>query len=155
MVLLRSSSSRSQRSEDEGLTRAEDWPVSLRGSSSRSQRTMDGGLIEMCMQKADWFSYEELGLLHARFSQLCLEDGPDAVERRPESGFPIGRGTRDGHLEAHHDLQATPAIPGKATRLGVRGSIVLAASRSLMLPIAPCDLERSRKPSRSFEECQW
>ncbi|CAN6447132.1 unnamed protein product [Victoria cruziana] len=59
--------------------------------------------------------------------QRCLEDGPDAVERRPGSGFPTGRGTRrDGHLEAHHDLQATPARPGKAT-LGVRGSIVPAA----------------------------
>lgn len=56
--------------------------------------------------------------------QRCLEDGPDAAERRPGSGFPTGRGTGDGHLEAHHDLQATPARPGKATRLGVRGSIV-------------------------------
>ncbi|KAF3771932.1 hypothetical protein EJ110_NYTH59132, partial [Nymphaea thermarum] len=55
---------------------------------------------------------------------------PDAAERRPESGFPTGRGTRrDGHLEAHHDLQATPARPGKAT-LGVRGSIVPAAFRT-------------------------
>lgn len=59
--------------------------------------------------------------------QRCLEDGPDATERRPGSGFPTGRGTGDGHLEAHHDLQATPARPGKATRLGVRGSIVPAA----------------------------
>ncbi|KAI3950413.1 hypothetical protein MKW92_001312 [Papaver armeniacum] len=39
------------------------------------------------------------------------------------SGFPTGRGTEDGHLEAHHDLQARPARPGKATRLGVRGSL--------------------------------
>jgi hypothetical protein len=62
--------------------------------------------------------------------QRCLEDGPDAAERRPGSGFPTGRGTGDGHLEAHHDLQATPARPGKATRLGVRGSIVPAASRT-------------------------
>lgn len=60
----------------------------------------------------------------------CLEDGPDAAERRPGSGFPTGRGTGDGHLKAHHDLQATPARPGKATRLGVRGSIVPAASRT-------------------------
>ncbi|KAJ8434175.1 hypothetical protein Cgig2_025315 [Carnegiea gigantea] len=50
---------------------------------------------------------------------LCLEDGPDAAERRPRSGFPTGRGTGDGHLKAHHDLQATPARPGKATRLGM------------------------------------
>nr|GFA29214.1 hypothetical protein [Tanacetum cinerariifolium] len=56
--------------------------------------------------------------------QRCLEGGPDATERRPGSGFPIGRGAGDGHLKAHHDLQATPARPGKATRLGVRGSIV-------------------------------
>lgn len=62
--------------------------------------------------------------------QRCLEDGPDAAERRPGSGFPTGRGTGDGHLKAHHDLQATPARPGKATRLGVRGSIVPAASRT-------------------------
>lgn len=38
--------------------------------------------------------------------QRCLEDGPDAAERRPRSGFPTSRGTGDGHLEAHHDLQA-------------------------------------------------
>ena len=62
--------------------------------------------------------------------QRCLEDGPDAAERRPGSGFPTSRGTGDGHLEAHHDLQARPARPGKATRLGVRGSIVPAASRT-------------------------
>lgn len=31
--------------------------------------------------------------------QRCLEDGPDAAERRPGSGFPTGRGTGDGHLE--------------------------------------------------------
>lgn len=62
--------------------------------------------------------------------QRCLEDGPDAAERRPGSGFPTSRGTGDGHLEAHHDLQATPARPGKVTRLGVRGSIVPAASRT-------------------------
>ncbi|KAI3776158.1 hypothetical protein L1987_45927 [Smallanthus sonchifolius] len=53
----------------------------------------------------------------------CLEDGPDAAERRPRSGFPTGGGAGDGHLKAHHDLQATPARPGKATRLGVIGSI--------------------------------
>lgn len=62
--------------------------------------------------------------------QRCLEDGPDAAERRPGSGFPTGGGAGDGHLKAHHDLQATPARPGKATRLGVRGSIVPAASRT-------------------------
>nr|GEV69589.1 hypothetical protein [Tanacetum cinerariifolium] len=59
--------------------------------------------------------------------QRCLEDGPDAAERRPGSGFPTGGGAGDGHLKAHHDLQATPGRPGKATRLGVRGSIVPAA----------------------------
>ncbi|KAI5676731.1 hypothetical protein M9H77_07681 [Catharanthus roseus] len=42
----------------------------------------------------------------------------------PESEFPTGKRTRDGRLKAHHDLQATPARPGKATRLGVRGSIM-------------------------------
>ncbi|MBC2899961.1 hypothetical protein CFC21_112778 [Triticum aestivum] len=62
--------------------------------------------------------------------QRCLEDGPDAVERRPRSGFPTSKGTGDSHLEAHHDLQATPARPRKVARLGVRGSIVPAASRT-------------------------
>ncbi|PHU01064.1 hypothetical protein BC332_30851 [Capsicum chinense] len=62
--------------------------------------------------------------------QRCLEDGPDAAERRSGSGFPTGRGTGDGHLKAHHDLQETQARPGKETRLGVRGSIVPAASRT-------------------------
>ncbi|MCD7446292.1 hypothetical protein HAX54_000102 [Datura stramonium] len=60
--------------------------------------------------------------------QRCLEDGPDAAERRLGSRFPTGRGIEEGHLKAHHDLQATPARPGKATRLGVRGSIVPVAS---------------------------
>ena len=63
-------------------------------------------------------------------SQRCLKDGPDAAERRPGSRFPTGGGTGDGHLEAHHDLQATPARPGRATRLGVRRSIVPAAPRT-------------------------
>ncbi|KAF3683206.1 ATP synthase F1 subunit alpha [Capsicum annuum] len=62
--------------------------------------------------------------------QRCLEDGPDVAEQRSGSGFPTGRGTGDGHLKAHHDIQATPTRPGKATRLGVRGSIVPAASRT-------------------------
>ncbi|WJX42296.1 hypothetical protein P8452_29545 [Trifolium repens] len=34
------------------------------------------------------------------------------------------RGTGDGHLEAHHDLQAIPARLEKATRLGVRGPLL-------------------------------
>ena len=62
--------------------------------------------------------------------QRCLEDRPDAAERQSGSGFPTGRGTGDGHLEAHHALQARPARPGRATRLGVRGSIVPAALRT-------------------------
>ncbi|GLU24425.1 hypothetical protein SLE2022_403610 [Rubroshorea leprosula] len=53
----------------------------------------------------------------------CLPKVPRGRARRsrarqPGSGFPTGRGTGYGHLEAHHDLQATPARPGKATRLG-------------------------------------
>ena len=64
----------------------------------------------------------------------CLQKVPKGRairrKRRPGSGFPTGRGTGDGHLEAHHDLQARPARPGKATRLGVRGSIVPAAPRT-------------------------
>lgn len=36
--------------------------------------------------------------------QRCLEDGPDAAERRPRSGFPTSRETGDGHLEVHHDV---------------------------------------------------
>lgn len=74
-------------------------------------------------------------LSHSLPSFWCLEDGPDAAERRPGSGFPTGRGTGDGHLEAHHDLQARPARPGKATRLGVRGSIVPAAPRNFIFII--------------------
>ncbi|PHT46879.1 hypothetical protein CQW23_16037 [Capsicum baccatum] len=62
--------------------------------------------------------------------QRCLEDRPDTVERRSESGFPTGRGIGDGHLKAHHDLQKTSARPGKANRLGFRGSIVPAASQT-------------------------
>ena len=64
----------------------------------------------------------------------CLPKVPRGRARRsratPGSGFPTGRRTGDGHLKAHHDLQATPARPGKATRLGVRGSIVPAAPRT-------------------------
>ncbi|PHU13935.1 hypothetical protein BC332_15140 [Capsicum chinense] len=62
--------------------------------------------------------------------QRCLEDGPDATERRSGSGFPTGRGTGDIHLKVYHDLQATPERPGKATRLGVRGAILPAATRT-------------------------
>ena len=57
----------------------------------------------------------------------CLEDGPDAATTREQIPH---RGTGDGHLKAQHDLQARPARPGKATRLGVRGSIVPAAPRT-------------------------
>ncbi|KAA0066858.1 putative mitochondrial protein [Cucumis melo var. makuwa] len=56
--------------------------------------------------------------------QRCLEDGPDAAEQGPGSKFPTGRRTEDSHLEAYHDLQARPARPGRASQLGVRGSIV-------------------------------
>lgn len=88
--------------------------------------------------------------------QRCLEDGPDAAERRPGSGFPTGRGTGDGHLEAHHDLQATPARPGKATRLGVRGSIVPAASSySSFLKAGVRDLFSATEKKRSrFDSAQ-
>ncbi|KAA0061104.1 hypothetical protein E5676_scaffold863G001590 [Cucumis melo var. makuwa] len=44
--------------------------------------------------------------------QRCLEDGLDATEREPGSGFLTGRGTRDDHLETYHDLQARPARLG-------------------------------------------
>ncbi|KAK4348212.1 hypothetical protein RND71_034551 [Anisodus tanguticus] len=37
----------------------------------------------------------------------------DAAERRPGSGFPTGRGTGDGHLKAHHDLQQHRRDTGK------------------------------------------
>lgn len=64
----------------------------------------------------------------------CLPKVPRRRARHsratPGSGFPTGRRAGDGHLKAHHDLQARPARPGKATRLGVRGSIVLAVSRA-------------------------
>ena len=90
--------------------------------------------------------------------QRCLKDGPDAAKRRPGSGFPTGRGPGDGHLEAHHDLQATPARPGKATRLGVRGSIVPAASRtsySSFLKAGGRDLFSATEKKRSrFDSAQ-
>nr|YP_009382146.1 hypothetical protein AEK19_MT1722 [Utricularia reniformis]ART30401.1 hypothetical protein AEK19_MT1722 [Utricularia reniformis] len=64
----------------------------------------------------------------------CLPKVPRGRARRSRATtrerIPPGRGTKDGHLKVHHDLQATPARPGKATRLGVRGSIVPAASRT-------------------------
>ena len=72
-----------------------------------------------------------------RCHTLCLPKVPRGRARRSRarrptggSGFPTGRGAGDGHLKAHHDLQATPARPGKATRLGVRGSVVPAAPRT-------------------------
>ncbi|NP_064026.1 orf145 (mitochondrion) [Beta vulgaris subsp. vulgaris] len=61
----------------------------------------------------------------------CLPKVPRGRARRSRATtrerIPHRQGTGDGHLKAHHDLQATPARPGKATRLGVRGSIVPAA----------------------------
>jgi len=81
-------------------------------------------------KKALWGKGKSVYVVTLPAFQRCLEDGPDAAERRPGSGFPTGRGTGDGHLKAHHDLQVRPARPGKATRLGVRGSIVPAAPRT-------------------------
>ena len=65
----------------------------------------------------------------------CLPKVPRGRARRSRATTreripPPAGGTGDGHLKAHHDLQATPARPGKATRLGVRGSIVPAAPRT-------------------------
>ena len=65
----------------------------------------------------------------------CLPKVPRGRARRSRATTreripPPAGGTGDGHLEAHHDLQARPARPGKATRLGVRGSIVPAAPRT-------------------------
>ena len=71
---------------------------------------------------------------HVRCHTPCPPKVPRGRARRsratPQERIPTSRGTGDGHLEAHHDLQATPARPGKVTRLGVRGSIVPAASRT-------------------------
>ena len=71
---------------------------------------------------------------HVRCHTPCPPKVPRGRARRsratPQERIPTSRGTGDGHLEAHHDLQATPARPGKATRLGVRGSIVPAAPRT-------------------------
>jgi hypothetical protein len=66
----------------------------------------------------------------------CLPKVPRGRARRSRATtrerIPQQQGDRirPGHLKAHHDLQARPARPGKATRLGVRGSIVPAASRT-------------------------
>ncbi|PHU03939.1 hypothetical protein BC332_29190 [Capsicum chinense] len=79
------------------------------------------GTPKICMQD------ETTGVPINRATR-CLEDGPNAAERKLGSGFSTGRGTGDDHLKAHHDLQETPERPEKETRLGVKGSIVPAAS---------------------------
>ena len=86
--------------------------------------------LQLMRKKALWGKGKSVYVVTLPAFQRCLEDGPDAAERQPGSRFPTGRGTGDGHLKAHHDLQVRPARPGKATRLGVRGSIVPAASRT-------------------------
>ena len=86
--------------------------------------------LQLMRKKALWGKGKRVYVVTLPAFQRCLEDGPDAAERQPGSRFPTGRGTGDGHLKAHHDLQVRPARPGKATRLGVRGSIVPAAPRT-------------------------
>ena len=86
--------------------------------------------LQLMRKKALWGKGKSVYVVTLPAFQRCLEDGPDAAERQPGSRFPTGRGTGDGHLKAHHDLQVTPARPGKATRLGVRGSVVPAAPRT-------------------------
>nr|CAB3502363.1 unnamed protein product [Digitaria exilis] len=52
-----------------------------------------------------------------RLASRALEMRPFGEAKRsratPQERIPTSRGTGDGHLEAHHDLQATPARPGK------------------------------------------
>jgi len=86
--------------------------------------------LQLMRKKALWGKGKSVYVVTLPAFQRCLEDGPDAAERGPGSGFPTGRGTGDGHLEAYHDLQARPARPGRASRLGVRGSIVPADPRT-------------------------
>ncbi|CAN7135860.1 unnamed protein product [Brassica rapa subsp. narinosa] len=86
--------------------------------------------LQLMRKKALWGKGKSVYVVTLPAFQRCLEDGPDAAERQPGSRFPTGRGTGDGHLKAHHDLQVRPARPGMATRLGVRGSIVPAAPRT-------------------------
>ncbi|OAY66242.1 hypothetical protein ACMD2_21306 [Ananas comosus] len=62
--------------------------------------------------------------------QRCLEDGPDAAERRPGSGFPTSRGQETAISRHITTYRQDRRDPGKATRLGVRGSIVPASSRT-------------------------
>eukprot|EP01018_Ginkgo_biloba_P028893 Gb_01758 [translate_table: standard] len=69
------------------------------------------------------FPYLFSRLVSVSFSALCLEDRPDAAERRPtRERITHLRGTRDGHLEAHYDLHATPARPniGEGNPIGSR-----------------------------------
>lgn len=91
----------------------------------------------------------------------CLPKVPRGRARRsddPGADSPPAGGAGDGHLKAHHDLQATPARPGKATRLGVRGSIVPAASRtsySSFLKAGGRDLFSATEKKRSrFDSAQ-
>ncbi|KAL8091070.1 hypothetical protein AgCh_040250 [Apium graveolens] len=88
------------------------------------------GEFQKCVFTSDdWLSRRDFAPYFGLSPLFCLLTigntllAKDAAERRPGSGFPAGRGTGDGHLKAHHDLQARPARPGKATRLGVRALI--------------------------------
>ena len=64
--------------------------------------------------------------------QRCLEDGPDAAERRPGSGFPPGRGDRrrPSRGTSRPTGKTGETREGNPTRLGVRGSIVPADPRT-------------------------
>lgn len=84
--------------------------------------------------------------------QRCLEDGPEAAERGPGSGFPTSRGTGDGHLQAHHDLQASPARPTR--RLGVRGSIVPAAVSPFIFEVRDLFSAREKNQRSGFDSAQ-
>ncbi|GJW28585.1 hypothetical protein Tco_0045460 [Tanacetum coccineum] len=60
--------------------------------------------------EAFWRSQVNFGLPNPTTDEMALWYGVKGSVRRPS--------------QAHHDQQATPTRPGKATRLGVRGSIV-------------------------------
>ncbi|MCE5166268.1 hypothetical protein HAX54_016650 [Datura stramonium] len=59
---------------------------------------------------------EACTLSHSLPSKGCLRTG-QTQQSDDRERVPHWKGTGDGHLKAHHDLQATPARPGKATRL--------------------------------------
>ncbi|MCE3216468.1 hypothetical protein HAX54_006630 [Datura stramonium] len=78
--------------------------------------------------------------------QRCLEDGPDAVEPRPASGFPTGRGIGDDRTK-HNEKEGSCIMSSSAQyeieRIASVSNKVL-TQLSGYLGIAPPDIEERR-----------